>query len=117
MSTTFIGKIYINDVQHSAEVQKALFELGFEWGAGGKNVSHTDAGCLFVEDGNEWCNRKVITFSDRRWAEKKREVPEFKIKTTYEMEFTPRSTIEINGVKYFEDEVVALAAHLTPVEA
>lgn len=41
-------KIYVDG--RSAEIQKKLFELGAEWGAGGQRVDYTDTPFLYVDN-------------------------------------------------------------------
>jgi hypothetical protein len=41
-------KIKIKDEQHSKQVQEALFNMGYEWGDGGRTIKHTDAKALYT---------------------------------------------------------------------
>lgn len=43
-------KFRVRDEEHSAEIQRRLFERGCQWHDGSKVVKHTDMPCLYVED-------------------------------------------------------------------
>lgn len=96
-------KIYVKNM--SKEIQERLFEIGFEWGDGGKQVLYEDNPYLFIEN-----SRKLMTSTNNS---------EFYSATPEMQEITPEEIIDIDltddAVKTFEDyEKIAMANEVWP---
>lgn len=98
-------KVYVRNM--SREIQEKLFEIGFEWSNGEKNVLYENNPYLFLEN-----NGKLLTSTDNS---------EFYTATPEMQEITPEKIIDIDliydAVKTFEDyDKIAMENEVWPKE-
>lgn len=105
----------VNSPEHSAQIQKALFSMGYKWSSRGTTVQFCDRKYLFTdEDGYilhaiSW----FYSFDDKTYALCKIEVVEnYRI-----VEEEPEvELVELNGRKYRKEDLEKALDALTPVE-
>ena len=100
-------KFRVNNPAHSERVQRILFDMGYEWMIGGKDINHADRPYLYAEwDGDILSGSSESDF---------REDPNTEIDVSW-LDTTDDETIEIEGRTYRKSDVVDRLAELDPVE-
>ena len=103
----------VNSPEHSAQIQKALFSLGYKW-LGGTTVQCCDKQYLFGdEDGYLLHANSFRSFDDKAYALCKIEVVENYRIVEEESEV---ELVELNGRKYRKEDLEKALDALTPVE-
>ena len=101
-------KIRVRSPEHSEVIQKMLFAAGYGWAPieNKQIVRHTDATYLYVyRDGEITHGSGQENFSAHHHQE-----------VDFDWCIPERETIEIDGVKYYADEVKGCLQKLNPVE-
>lgn len=103
----------VNSPEHSAQIQKALFSLGYKWSEGA-TVQYCDRQYLFGdEDGSVLHSNSFYSFDDKTYALCKIEVVENYRIVEEESEV---ELVELNGRKYRKEDLEKALDALTPVE-
>lgn len=97
-------KFRVKDKKHSEHLQNHLFSLGCKWAYLGAKVSNLNAKFLFVDrDG-------TVTWSGNdNWYKEQTKYTEYELNLAYTLAPAPvvRKTVEVNGKKYYEEDIVA----------
>lgn len=104
----------VNSPEHSAQIQKALFSLGYKWKHHKTEVVHHDKQYLFGdEQGYLLQSNSFYSFDDEEYTLCKIEVVEnYRI-----VEEEPEvELVELNGRKYRKEDLEKALDALTPVE-
>src|SRR5690606_5996671 len=110
-------KFLVKDEEHSKQIQKALFGLGYRWwnsGDSAKEIMHTEEQALYAEpDGS-------IAHSDRDYffSRDVKDIPEYSIKEVVSYEIVPvkdEEVIELAGKVYKKAELEEALSKIKPI--
>lgn len=109
-------KFRVKDAEHSAHIQKYLFSLGYIWASGDNHVQYTDTKFLYAEDdGRIYHGMKEYVFHEDENQEYTLDVHTEVVYTCVPVE-KPRAMIELNGVRYYVDDLEKALQHIKLVE-
>ena len=110
-------KFLVKDEEHSKQIQKALFDLGYAWWSGWgdtKTIIHTDAQALYTEpDGS-------IAYSDGEYffSPDVKDIPEYRVKEVVSYELVPvkdEEVVELGGKIYKKAELEEALSKIKPI--
>lgn len=111
MTTKYHGKIKVRDQQHSREVQKALFTLGYCWyGHDQKTIRNEDKPYLYLLEQNGVLE---LNFGSYEHTFQDHEAPLVEIKI--EAKVVPLKTVQYGGSTYREEDFVKALSTLEPI--
>lgn len=108
------------DEDKSRAFQEAVFESGGSWGSGGTEVKHLNVPYLVVYGGGDMYTMCISLTTPIHFKNHENTEITFEYERSLTWKATPkenvRETIEINGVKYFKDDVEECLASLERAE-
>ena len=110
-------KFLVKDEEHSRQIQKALFGLGYKWwciGGAVKEIMHTGTQALYADSDG------AITHSDRDYffSQNVEDIPEYTVKEVVSYEIVPvkdEEVIVLAGKVYKKSELEEALSKIKPI--